>query len=182
MGDRPVRGVLLMTHGSPATLEREDVRAYLARIRGAREPDTELVDEYRLGWQVEVGMRFSEPTILAGLQALADTGVRPWPASARRSMGSDERRTVRILITAHSLPRRVAEQEPDYLDQLRVTARAVATRVGLADDAWTFCWQSAGHEPGEWMKPDVADLMPEIAAVAGDRCWSSRSSSSPTTS
>jgi ferrochelatase len=27
--------------------------------------------------------------------------------------------------------------------------------------------QSAGHEPGEWMKPDFADLMPEIAASGG---------------
>ncbi|MGI9092581.1 MAG: ferrochelatase, partial [Mycobacteriales bacterium] len=24
-----------------------------------------------------------------------------------------------------------------------------------------------GHEPGEWMKPDFADLMPEIAAAGG---------------
>ena len=29
-------------------------------------------------------------------------------------------------MTAHSLPRRVAEQEPDYLAQLRATAEAVA--------------------------------------------------------
>jgi ferrochelatase len=67
-------------------------------------------------------------------------------------------------MTAHSLPRRVAEQEPDYLAQLRATADAVAMRAGLADGDWSFCWQSAGHEPGEWMKPDFADLMPEIAA------------------
>ena len=63
-------------------------------------------------------------------------------------------------MTAHSLPRRVAEQEPDYLAQLRATADAVAAAAGLAADRWTFCWQSAGHEPGEWMKPDFADLMP----------------------
>ena len=29
-------------------------------------------------------------------------------------------------------------------------------------------WQSAGHEPGEWMKPDFADLMPQLAG-AGHR-------------
>jgi ferrochelatase len=43
----------------------------------------------------------------------------------------------------------------------------VARAAGLADSRWTFCWQSAGHEPGEWMKPDFADLMPEIAARGG---------------
>ena len=73
-----------------------------------------------------------------------------------------------VLLTAHSLPRRVAEQEPAYLDQLRETAESVATAAGLTGAEWTFCWQSAGHEPGEWMKPDFADLMPELAA-AGHR-------------
>jgi protoporphyrin/coproporphyrin ferrochelatase len=67
-----------------------------------------------------------------------------------------------VLLTAHSLPRRVAEAEPGYLDQLRETARAVAAAAGVPDDRWDFCWQSAGHEPGEWMKPDFADLLPEL--------------------
>ena len=39
---------------------------------------------------------------------------------------------------------------------------AVAAAAGLAADRWHFCWQSAGHEPGEWMKPDFADLLPEL--------------------
>jgi ferrochelatase len=73
-----------------------------------------------------------------------------------------------VLLTAHSLPRRVADQEPDYIAQLRETAEVVADAAGLAPDEWTFCWQSAGHEPGEWMKPDFADLMPQLAA-AGHR-------------
>jgi protoporphyrin/coproporphyrin ferrochelatase len=70
-------------------------------------------------------------------------------------------------MTAHSLPRRVADQEPEYLAQLRATAEAVAAKARLMDRQWTFCWQSAGHEPGEWMKPDFADLMPVIAAGGG---------------
>ncbi|HET7726294.1 MAG TPA: ferrochelatase [Candidatus Limnocylindrales bacterium] len=69
-----------------------------------------------------------------------------------------------VLLTAHSLPRRVAEQEPDYLAQLEQTARDVAEAAGLSPDRWRFCWQSAGHEPGEWMTPDFADLMPALAA------------------
>jgi ferrochelatase len=241
--ERP--GVLLMTYGSPASLDREDIRAYLARVRGGREPDPELVDEFTrryrviggsplveitraqaaaladlLGWQVEVGMRFSEPSIVAGLRALAHAGVTSVAAiilspqyspllmggyaraigEARATLGpgpevivagawyaesaflgalgrrlaqmlnrlpSDDRQTVHVLMTAHSLPKRVAEQEPDYLAQLRATAGAVAATAGLSDGEWTFCWQSAGHEPGEWMKPDFADLMPEIAASGG---------------
>jgi ferrochelatase len=239
-------GVLLMTYGSPVSLEREDIRAYLARVRGGREPDDELLDEFtrryaviggspligitreqaaalatELGWPVAVGMRFSEPSILAGLTELVGAGASTVAAivlspqdspllmggygraidEARATMGdiapkviaagawheepalvtaladrvadalarlpAAERDSVRVLMTAHSLPRRVADTEPDYLEQLRVTADAVATRAGLTDGEWTFCWQSAGHEPGEWMKPDFADLMPDIAASGG---------------
>jgi len=241
------RGVLLMTYGSPASLEREDIRAYLARVRGGREPDPELVDEFTrryrviggsplieitraqavalegsLGWPVQVGMRFSAPSITDGMRALADRGVEhvvaivlspqfspllmggyarsideaqaelgdrapgvevagAWhdePAfvaamasrvvDALGAMPPDEQETAAVLMTAHSLPRRVAEQEPGYLAQLSDTAQAVAVRAGIAADRWQFCWQSAGHEPGEWMKPDFADLMPELAA-AGHR-------------
>jgi ferrochelatase len=235
-----------MTYGSPDSLEREDVRVYLARVRGGREPDPELVDEFTrryrvmggsplieitrgqaaalgvcLGWPVEVGMRFSEPSILAGLRSLADSGVTRVAAiilspqyspllmngyavaieAARAALGdaapdvslagawhaepafvaaladrvaeglgrlpSDERQAVSVLMTAHSLPRLVADREPDYLAQLRATAAAVAEGAGLSERQWSFCWQSAGHEPGEWMKPDFADLMPQIAAAGG---------------
>ena len=69
-----------------------------------------------------------------------------------------------VLLTAHSLPRRVADAGPGYLDQLRETAQAVAAAAGLSEDRWTFCWQSAGHEPGEWMKPDFVDVLPKLAA------------------
>lgn len=67
-----------------------------------------------------------------------------------------------VLLTAHSLPRRVAESEPGYLDQLTESASLIATAAGLASESWTFCWQSAGHVPGEWMSPDFADLMPRL--------------------
>ena len=81
---------------------------------------------------------------------------------------ADERDSVAVLLTAHSLPRRVAEGEPAYLDQLRETAELVAAQAGIPGGRWRFCWQSAGHEPGEWMKPDFSDLIPELRA-AGHR-------------
>ncbi|HEX3265511.1 MAG TPA: ferrochelatase [Candidatus Limnocylindrales bacterium] len=245
-GGRP--GALLMTYGSPDSLSREDIGAYLARVRGGRPPEADLVDEFTrryrviggspliditrqqasrlsqaLGWPVEVGMRFSEPSIAAGLRALADAGVDEVAAiilspqhspmlmggyqraidAARAGMGTNEprvvvagawhlepaliralaagieralealapheRQEVAVLMTAHSLPLRVAQQEPQYLEQLQETAEAVASAGGLGEKDWTFCWQSAGHEPGEWMKPDFADLMPGIAASGGRR-------------
>ena len=101
-----------------------------------------------------------QPQFVEALAGRIGEGLGRFPEAERYSMP--------VLLTAHSLPRRVAEQEPDYLAQLEETATAVAQRAGLPRARWTFCWQSAGHEPGEWMKPDFADLMPKLAA-AGHR-------------
>ena len=67
-----------------------------------------------------------------------------------------------IVLTAHSLPRRVFEAEPDYVEELRETARAVAETAGL--ERWSFAYQSAGHTAEEWLRPDLVDLFPSLAA------------------
>jgi len=78
---------------------------------------------------------------------------------------ADMRERVPVLLTAHSMPKRVVEREPDYIHNLKETAAAVAQQAGLAFDRWMFCYQSAGHTPEEWLKPDFADLMPELKAA-----------------
>lgn len=75
------------------------------------------------------------------------------------------RKTIPVLFSAHSMPRRVIEHEPDYISHLRETASAVAEAVGLSPGEWMFCYQSAGHTPEEWLKPDFADIMPELHAT-----------------
>jgi len=74
----------------------------------------------------------------------------------------DERVATPVVFTAHSLPRRVAEAEPGYVQQLKDTASAVAARSGLSSDRWTFAYQSAGHTRDEWLTPDVKDLLPHF--------------------
>ena len=106
------------------------------------------------------GAWYSQPAFLEALAARIADGLQRFEPEGRDS--------VPVLLTAHSLPRRVAGQEPTYLAQLEETATLVAEAAGMARERWTFCWQSAGHEPGEWMKPDFADLMPALAA-AGHR-------------
>ena len=99
---------------------------------------------------------YREPGFIAAVAERVSDGLASLPDRAP------------VLLTAHSLPRRVADAEPGYLDQLRETAETVAWAAGLRDDRWQFCWQSAGHEPGEWMKPDFADLLPQLGE-AGHR-------------
>jgi protoporphyrin/coproporphyrin ferrochelatase len=93
---------------------------------------------------------YREPGFVGALAERIADGLWSLPAGAP------------VLLTAHSLPRRVADAEPAYLDQLRETASSVAAAAGLSDDRWQFCWQSAGHEPGEWMTPDIVDLLPRL--------------------
>ena len=78
------------------------------------------------------------------------------------------RHTVPVLLTAHSLPKRVVDREPDYVVQLQETARAVAAAADLDAPRWSFAYQSAGHTPEEWLKPDILEVLPRLAA-AGHR-------------
>ncbi len=244
-------GVVLMTYGSPRTLD--DVPAYLANVRGGRPADDDLVAEFRRryrliggsplieitraqanalervlqiaarpGWSylVEIGMRFSEPSVAAAVAALAGRGVDTMvgiimspqyspiimsgyvraieEAAAAQAApipvlvaGSWHRQPAflqalcqrlrealdeaassgspfpYVLLTAHSMPKRVVEGEPGYIAQLHETASLVAELAGLSDDRWQFCYQSAGHTPEEWLKPDFADVMP-LLAQAGE--------------
>ena len=94
------------------------------------------------------------------LQAVAER-VR----QALDKMPEDVRERVPVLLSAHSMPKRVIEREPDYINSLKETAAAIARLAGLSDERWSFCYQSAGHTPEEWLKPDFADVMPELKAA-----------------
>ncbi|HVU69230.1 MAG TPA: ferrochelatase [Ktedonobacteraceae bacterium] len=242
-------GVLLMTYGSPATLD--DMPAYLRNIRGGREPEPELIQEFRRRYEliggsplvpitraqaaalqdelnaqhptgprfhVQAGMRFAppliadvvpevaaganklvgvimspqySPIIMSGyvrtledavadlerpdlaLKVAEDWHMQPFflqavaerVVQALEKLPADVRERVPVLLSAHSMPKRVVEREPDYINALKETAAAIAQRAGLTDDRWSFCYQSAGHTPEEWLKPDFADVMPDLKAA-----------------
>jgi ferrochelatase len=241
-------GVVLMTYGSPPTLD--DIPAYLTNVRGGREPDAELITEFRRryaliggspllritreqaaalqeelnqqaggrSYRVVAGMRFFPPLVadvvleaaegarqVVGVimspqyspiimngyvrtlqQAVADLHrndltlkiAEDWhlqplflQALAERVQQAldrfppEVRARVPVLLTAHSMPKRVIENEPNYINHLKETAAAIAQMLGLPDDRWMFCYQSAGHTPEEWLKPDFADIMPELRAA-----------------
>jgi ferrochelatase len=242
-------GVLLMTYGSPATLD--DMPTYLRNVRGGREADAELIQEFRRRYeliggspllpitraqaaalqdelnaqypngprfQVMAGMRFAPPFIpdvvpevaanadkLVGIimspqyspiimsgyvrtlqEAVSKLGrsdlalkisedwhmqpdflqaVAERVKEALAKMPADIRERVPVLLSAHSMPQRVVANEPDYINHLKETAAAIAKLAGVPDDRWMFCYQSAGHTPEEWLKPDFADMMPELKAA-----------------
>lgn len=93
-----------------------------------------------------------------------------------------------ILFTAHSLPVRDIEADPRYIEQLYATTAAVVRRLGLpagsldtvvvpgvgpvfgqaGDRPWLFTFQSKGLAPGEWLGPQIEDVIAATAAAAFD--------------
>jgi ferrochelatase len=69
-----------------------------------------------------------------------------------------------VVLTAHSLPKRVFDAEPEYVSQLRATGDLVAAGATLDVARWRWAYQSAGHTQEEWLRPDLVELFPEIRA------------------
>lgn len=90
-----------------------------------------------------------------------------------------------VVFSAHSLPMADIEADPCYADQLKETAGEVAARAGLGSadgfdslpgieafggrggaSPWLLAYQSKGRRGGEWLGPDLDDVID--AAVAQD--------------
>lgn len=76
----------------------------------------------------------------------------------------------RVLFVSHSIPNAMdAASGPGgdntYSAQHRRVAQAVASEVGLTDDAWEMAWCSRSGAPHiPWLEPDVNDRLAELAA------------------
>jgi ferrochelatase len=144
LGVKRAAGIVLSPQYSPLLMGGYERALDAARgAIGAGAPEIEMA-----------GAWYREPAFVAAMAGRIREGLA----------GSGDPGRVPVLLTAHSLPRKVADREPGYIDQLRDSATLIAAAAGLTEERWRFCWQSAGHEPGAWMTPDFADLMPELRA------------------
>ena len=72
----------------------------------------------------------------------------------------------KVLFTAHSLPQRIIDGGDPYPNELRATAEAVASRIGLTEGSqWSIAWQSAGRTPEPWIGPDILAVIDELASA-----------------
>lgn len=94
---------------------------------------------------------YREPAFIAATAERVREALRDAPASTA------------IVLTAHSLPKRVFEAEPEYIAQLHETAELVASAAGLDRERWHWAYQSAGHTQEEWLRPDLKEVFPTLA-------------------
>ncbi len=93
------------------------------------------------------------------VRAFAEKLLTGWE-SACRQVGSK----LPVIFTAHSVPQRTITEGDPYESQSRETAALVAKTAGLADEDWSFAFQSQGMSGGPvsgnaWIGPTVEDMI-----------------------
>jgi len=92
-------------------------------------------------------------------RAFAEKLLTGWK-SACRQIGSN----LPVIFTVHSVPQRTITEGDSYASQSRETAALVAKTAGLADEDWSFAFQSQGMSGGPmsgntWIGPTVEDMI-----------------------
>lgn len=136
-------GIVLAPHYSSMSIGQyaDQARSALANS-GMPSLPLELVES----WHLEPGL----------LSLLSDR-----VAEATASLPVATRRALVVIFTAHSLPARLVDEGDPYAVQVEQSARAVAEQAGVAH--WQLAWQSAGKTGGEWLGPDVRDVITGLA-------------------
>ena len=122
---------------------------------------------YSIGQYIDRTRAAAEP------HGIAVTGIDSWAVEdafvdfladdIRNRLATMPAKT-RVLFTAHSLPQRIIDAGDPYPDQLRATAKAVASKLGLHEGSdWSIAWQSAGRTPEPWIGPDILEVIDELA-------------------
>jgi protoporphyrin/coproporphyrin ferrochelatase len=119
-------------------------------------------DRLMAGYERAVADASRVPFAIARSWWCAPSFVVALAGAIRESLSALAASSPAIVLTAHSLPRRVFEAEPGYVEELQQTARAVAEEARL--ERWSFAYQSAGHTAEEWLRPDLVDIFPSLAA------------------
>ncbi len=88
------------------------------------------------------------------IRAFAEKFKEGWERACREAGAN-----VPVIFTAHSVPQRTIADGDPYEAQARETAALVARAVSLADEDWTFAFQSQGMSGGAWLGPTVEETI-----------------------
>ncbi|ALX48687.1 ferrochelatase [Lentibacillus amyloliquefaciens] len=84
-------------------------------------------------------------------------------------MSEDEREKAVLVVSAHSLPKKILKDGDPYPDQLKETASLISEKTGVQN--YAIGWQSEGNTPDPWLGPDVQDLTRELYEEEGFRSF-----------
>jgi protoporphyrin/coproporphyrin ferrochelatase len=94
------------------------------------------------------------PGLVEAFAARIGEGLARWPEAGRDR--------VHVVFSGHSLPERVLAAGDPYGEQCLETARLVAAQAGIADERWSWAYQSAGRTPEPWAGPDLGEHLEEL--------------------
>src|SRR5690625_401073 len=80
-------------------------------------------------------------------------------------MTKDEQDEAVLVVSAHSLPKKILQDGDPYTDQLAETAKLISDRTGIKN--YDIGWQSEGNTPDPWIGPDVQDLTRDLYEQKG---------------
>ncbi|RIK42977.1 MAG: ferrochelatase [Chloroflexi bacterium] len=95
-----------------------------------------------------------EPAFIAAVAQRVEDALAGYPA--------DQRTTVPVVFTAHSLPARVLESGDPYPQELNASVALVVERLGLSNARFAFQSQGATADP--WLGPTVEETLEALAA------------------
>jgi ferrochelatase len=81
-------------------------------------------------------------------------------ATALDRFPKDERGSVPVIFTAHSLPERIRTWNDPYERELRETVDVLRER--FPDQPWEWAYQSAAMTPDPWLGPDAGEVIQRL--------------------
>ena len=143
-GIRRAFGIILAAQHSYSSCGqyRQNVDDARRTLRASGRPDIDVT--YASDWHAHP--RF----VAANAERIAD---------ARHRLPPDLQHSARIVFTAHSIPRTMADA-CRYEAELLEAAQLIATAAGHTDADWVLSYQSRSGRPDDpWLEPDVCDYL-----------------------
>ncbi len=114
------------------------------------------LDMYRASMEfANIDSYHTAPGLIEPLANRVRAGIERWP--------ENERNSVHVVFSAHSLPERIVKAGDPYDSQVHETAALIAAAAGIGDEGWSWSYQSAGRSPEPWLGPTYPDHLAALA-------------------
>ncbi len=139
-GYHQIVGLSLFPHYSRAT-SGACARDFKKAVESIGEPlSVAIIDEW-----------YDDPIYIEALAETVEAGLKAFT--------EEERRDLKVIFSAHSLPKEFVDDGDPYPDQLRVTIDGVIKKTGPLD--WLLTYQSRSG-PVEWLEPQTDEQIAEL--------------------